>query len=146
MSRVLLPRRPAATRALGGGPDPSETNLDRFLKLIPTEVATAYVSLAALGAPRGWPYYDLTLTVLGLIAVVLVLRRDGQLHGLPVDWRQHVVRCLAFLAWAFAVRDPLGPWLSEDDTRWIAGVTATAVPLAGYFLLSSSPQPAPPSP
>ena len=149
MPLVLLPRRqrplPAKLDPVGGGPAPSETDLDRFLKLIPTEVATAYISLAALGAPRGWPYYDLALTVLGLIAVVLVLRRDGRIHSLPVNWRQHVVRCLAFLAWAFAVRAPLEPWLDPDQGRWVAGVAASVVPLAGYFLIASSSQPTSPN-
>lgn len=140
MPLVLLPDM----RTLGGGTASAETKLDRLLKLIPTEVATAYLPLAAIGAPRGWAYYELALTIAGVIAVVLVLRKDGEHNQLQPDWRQYVVRCLAFVAWALAVSNPLAPfsaWIDREDVEWLAAFGAAAIPVAGYLLFARTPQP-----
>jgi hypothetical protein len=157
MPLILLPPRSPSQSPLGGnGPPPGassippETKLDRLLKLIPTEVIAAYPAALALAATIAWPYYELTIAALGLLAVVLVLRNDGARLTPPATptLRQYVLRALAFAAWTLVIGNPLGALGLEAAHAHVAGaVGAVFIPLLGYLSLPEAPPPSPsPSP
>jgi hypothetical protein len=137
MPLTLLPAvDPRGLKAVA--PPVAETNLDRLLKLIPSEVLVAYPAVVALGAPSAWPYYELALLLTGLLVVNLSLHRDGKTSKLIPDWRQYLVRSLAFVAWALVISSPLAPfadWINTDDVRWVASFAAVGIPVVGYLLL-----------
>ncbi len=133
---------PASTPSLHEEPQPvlpRETRLDRLLKLLPSEVLLAYPALIALCGRE--PLLHLTVTLAGMIAGVLSLVLDARTCGLRCDWRQHVVRSLAFLAWAMVLGNPLGRWLDGAEVRRFATFLTLGIPVAGYLLLSMEPEP-----
>lgn len=153
MPLILLPPKSPTDPAKGGSgppPIPPETKLDRLLKLIPTEVIATYPAALALAATIAWPYYELTITALGLIAVVLVLRHDGARLEPPLapTLRQYVLRCLAFAAWTLVIGNPLAVLgLDAAHAHVIGAVGAVFIPLLGYLSLPDEAPPAPkPSP
>ncbi len=112
----------------------AETRLDRVLKLIPTEVITVYPAALALAAVFAWPYYEATMAVLGLIAVVLVLGRDGAKVRMKPTRHQHVVRCLAFAAWTMVLGNPLAVFsISAEQAHLFGAVGAAFIPVLGYL-------------
>lgn len=119
---------------------PPETKLDRLLKMIPTEVIAAYPAALALAAVFSWPYYEIIVAVLGIVAVTLVLRRDGVVTHLQPTLRQYVVRCLAFVTWTLIVGNPLAVFsVSAEQAHVFGAVGAVFIPLIGYF---TAPAPA----
>lgn len=139
---AAITTKPANTDAIAAGqaqPPAVETKLDRLLKMIPTEVIAAYPAVLALSAEIAWPYYELTIAVLGLVAVVAVLHRDGAVNHLQPTWHQYVVRCLAFAAWTMVVGNPLAPLsISLEQAHLFGAVGAVFIPLLGYLTLSTS--------
>lgn len=121
----------------GGAPAPlTETKIDRLLKLIPSEVLMAYPAALALATQIAWPSYDTMLAVLGLVLVAATLYRDGKIHQLPQDWKQYVVRGLAFASWALLIGEPLKPFGVDLETaRTTGSVGAVFIPMLGYFVL-----------
>ena len=125
-------------RALGAGAPPplTETKVDRLLKLIPSEVLMAYPAALALAAQIAWPYYDTMLAVLGLVLVAATLVRDGKIHQLPQDWKQHAVRGLVFASWTLLIGQPLAPFRVDPETaRTTGAVGAAFIPTLGYFVM-----------
>jgi hypothetical protein len=142
---LTLVRAPAQrTDTTRGGvrlnaPPIAETDLDRVLKLIPTEVVTAFTAAITLGADVSWKYFDLAVTAAGVLLVVLVLERDGRVTGMHPRLSQFAIRTLAFLAWALLVSEPLTPWFASDDVRRAAAIAVVAIPLLGFLALRDKP-------
>jgi hypothetical protein len=116
-------------------PPVPETDLDRILKLIPTEVLALYTATAPLADRLRWTSVPLVLFFLGIALVPLALFLDGWAMNVPARWPQYVVRTLAFIAWAVAISWPFTPWLPEDDLTWVTSLAVLLVPLLGGYLL-----------
>lgn len=131
---------PISLRDSAGGAPSSETWLDRVLKMVPTEVLTVYPAALALAAVVAWPYYETTMAVVGLVAVVLALDRDGAQQGLRPTWHQHVVRCLAFAAWTMVLGNPLAPLSISAEQAHLFGVVGAAfIPVLGHLAAPEVP-------
>ncbi len=130
----------ASTRALG--PEVKETELDRLLKLIPTEIVTLYAAILPIAPEVPWRYFPLMTFVVGLLLVPSVLALDGWATKEHAGWPQYVIRTLAFAVWALAVMWPFAPWLDPGRSRWIIALAVPLVPFLGSRLLRvKSPQP-----
>jgi len=141
MPLTLLPQVESTAVARDAQPPNPETKLDRLLKMIPTEVIAAYPAVLAVSAVIAWPYYEPSVAILGLLAVMLVLRHDGIVNKLTPDWRQYVVRCLAFAAWTLVLGNPLAPLSVSTAQAHIFGAAGAAfIPVLGYLALPVSPE------
>lgn len=123
-------------------PPINETDLDRILKLVPTEILTLYTAAVPLLSHISWPWFSLALFIFGLILVPLVLYLDGRNTGQPADWRQYVIRTLTYVAWTMAVSWPLSPWINNFDVNWGRSLAVVIVPLAGALLIRDGHPPA----
>jgi hypothetical protein len=122
------------------GPPPiRETDLDRLLKLIPTEVIALYVAAAQLVLQVPWRYYAFTLFVAGVVLVPIILFLDGRNTHQPAAVSQYVLRILAFIAWASAISWPFAPWLQQRDFEWARALIVVLVPGIGAILLRERP-------
>jgi hypothetical protein len=142
MPITLLPARD--TRTLGGAAaaPPDETKLDRLLKMLPSDVLLFYPAAVALTSTIPWAYYQLLMVAIGLAAIIINLHRDAKANKLPDDWRQYLVRCAAFVAWALFVSTPLAPfarWIPPQTVHQVASLAAVLVPLLGFVLLPRAP-------
>ncbi len=90
-------------------PPIDETRLERLAKLIPGDVVSVYVAAIGLGKFTTWPSYTLAVAIGCTVLVPLLLYLDARPTG-KVPATQYVVRTLAFVAWAFAISQPLSPW------------------------------------
>jgi len=141
MPLTLLPDPESHTVALGertrpGSTPAGDTRVDRLLKVIPTEVIAVYPMALALAALIAWPYYELTMAALGMLAVVLVLRHDGAIAQRQPMQRQHIFRCLIFMAWTMVVGNPLATWSVTTAHVHLFGAVGTAfLPCLGYLVL-----------
>lgn len=126
---------PGALKAAAPAPQLKETDLDRVLKLIPTEVVALYAAVLPVTADVPTRFFPLIMYVIGLAAVPLILLLDGRATGERARWPQYVVRTLAFAAWGLAVQWPFTPWLSPGQGRWIIALAVPLVPFLGALLL-----------
>jgi hypothetical protein len=116
-------------------PPIKETDLDRILKMIPTEVLALYTAALPVSPQVPWRAFPFALFLVGLVLVPIVLYLDGQNTGQPARWTQYVVRTLAFAAWAIAVSWPFSQWSSGDSLSWLRSLAVLIVPLVGGLVL-----------
>lgn len=112
-----------------------ETDLDRILKLIPTEILAFYTAAVPVVPQVPWRLFPFVLFLVGLLLVPLVLFLDGRNTSQPARWPQYVMRMLAFAAWAVAVSWPFSPWSSSDNLSWLRSLAVLIVPLVGGLVL-----------
>jgi len=122
-----------------------ETDLDRILKLIPTELLAFYTAAVPVTAEVRWRYFPFILFLAGAALVPLILYLDGRSTRQAARWPQYVVRMLTFVAWANATSWPFAPWASEHDLHWVRSLGVLIVPLVGAFVLRDKPPAAPPA-
>jgi len=122
-----------------------ETDLDRILKLIPTELLALYTAVLPVTAEVAWPHFLLALLLAGTAFVPLILYLDGRSTHQAARWPQYVVRTAVFVAWASATSWPFAPWISERDLGWARALLVLLVPLAGAYVLRDRPPAAPPA-
>ena len=120
-----------------------ETDLDRILKLIPTETLALYTAAVLVTAGAASRWVPFVLFVAGTACVPLLLYLDGRSTHQAARWPQYVVRTLAFVAWANAASWPLSPWVSEQGLDWVRSLAVVLVPLVGGWLLRDRPPAAP---
>lgn len=132
---TALDTPPGSLKAAAPTPALTETDLDRILKLIPTEVVALYAALAPVAPDVPTRFFPLIMYALGLAAVPLILWLDGRATGERARWPQYLVRTLAFAVWGMAVLWPFSPWLPVGQARWIIAVAVPLVPFLGAFLL-----------
>lgn len=120
-------------------PPVHETDLDRLLKLIPTELFAFYAAAVPIAAEVPWPYLAFVLFVTGMSLVPLILYLDGRSTGQTARWPQYTVRTLGFVAWAMAVNWPFSPWLSGRSVTWLRSFAVLIVPFVGAVLLREKP-------
>lgn len=118
------------------GEPPQETQLDRLLKLMPSEILLFYPATIALARS---PVWHLAVLGLGLGLGLVSLYLDGRAWHLPQSWGQYAVRSATFVAWALALGDPLGAWLDGAQVRRMAAFLSLGIPVAGYLLLPLDP-------
>lgn len=124
-----------------------ETDLDRILKLIPTEIIALYTAAVPIAPQVPWRLFPFALFVVCLLLVPVVLFLDGRNTSQPARWPQYVVRTLAFFAWANAISWPFSPWIVGDDLNWVRSLAVVIVPLIGALLLRGDrAMPSTPSP
>lgn len=111
-----------------------ETDLDRILKLIPSEILLLYTAVIPASSDVAWPHFGLVLVGIGAALAPLILYLDGRSTGQPAPWPQYVVRTLAFVACALAIAWPLPGWAAHD-LRWLRSLSVLAIPFAGALLL-----------
>lgn len=136
MPLALLRRSPRGRGAPGPGTPPPirETDLDRILKLIPSELLLFYTAVAPAMADVSWQYFGISLVGIGAALVPLILYLDGRSTGQPAPWPQYVVRTLAFVTCALAIAWPFPGWAARD-LWWLRSLSVLAVPFAGALLL-----------
>lgn len=113
----------------------AETDLDRVLKLIPTELVTFYAAAIPMMAEASWRYLGALLFAIGTALVPVVLYIDGRSTGQPARWPQYVMRSLGFAVWAMAVGWPFSPWVPARDLGWMRSLAVITVPCAGALVL-----------
>jgi hypothetical protein len=116
-------------------PPVAETDLDRILKLVPTELLAFYAAASPVVGEVGWRYFALALFAIELALAPVILYLDGRSTGLRARWPQYLVRTLAFAAWAIAIQWPFAPWLSGDLMAWPRSAGVLLVPLVGALSL-----------
>lgn len=131
------------------GDDPAlppirETDLDRILKLIPTELLALYIAAVPVITEIPWRYAAFALLVAGTACTPVLLYVDGRSTRQAARWPQYIVRTLAFVAWANAILWPFSPWISERELAWMRSLAVLLVPLVGGFVLRDRPPAAPP--
>ncbi len=139
----LALHRPKKPRDTLGGPAPSasttppdrETDLDRILKLIPTEILAFYTAAVPISSQVPWKFFPFALFVVGLVLVPVVLLLDSRNTNQQAPWGQYVVRTLAFAAWAMAISWPFSAWSNGDDFNWLRSLAVIVVPLIGALVL-----------
>jgi hypothetical protein len=139
MPLALIPGSPRE-----GGPPPTaptiqETELDRILKLIPSELLLIYMAAAPAIADTSWQYCGLVLFGCCTVLAPVILYLDGRSTGQPARWPQYVIRSLTFIVCALAITWPFAGW-AEPELRWLRSLSVLAVPFAGALLLRA-PEP-----
>lgn len=133
--------RPAMALALSTTADTTapkpigETDLDRVLKLIPTDVVAIYAAAIAIMPEVTWRYFPLTAFLVGVALVPFILFVDGRATGKPARGSQYAVRIVAFAVWAAAMAWPFGFWTDPGDLRWALALAVPLVPVVGERLL-----------
>jgi hypothetical protein len=130
-------------RDTAGPPPVTETELDRILKLIPTELVAFYAAASPLVAEVAWRHLAVALFTLELALAPVILFLDGRSTGQPARWPQYVVRTLVFATWAMAITWPFSPWLSGSTLSWPRSAGVLLVPLLGTVWLRERPSAAP---
>lgn len=131
MSLALLRERAAMGRT--ALPPVVESDLDRFLKMIPTEVLAFYVAAITMTSETSSRFLLLVLYVAGTALVPLMLFIDGRNTNARPSTSQYVMRTLTFLAWAAALSWPFTPW-AEPLARWLRGALVLVVPFCGAIV------------
>ena len=122
-----------------------ETDLDRLLKLIPTELLAFYTAAVPITAEVSWSHFPLALFLTGVVLVPVILYLDGRSTGEPARWPQYLVRTLAFVAWANAISWPFAAYAPAHGLRWLRSLAVLLVPLVGALVLRDRPPAAPPA-
>ena len=112
-----------------------ETDLDRILKLIPTELLAIYTAAVPVVAEIPWRYAPFALFIAGIACTSVPLYLDGCSTHQAARWPQYIVRILAFVAWANAILWPFSPWTSERELTWVRSLAVLLVPLVGGIVL-----------
>jgi hypothetical protein len=120
-------------------PPINETDLDRVLKLIPTEILAFYTAAVPLSAEVRWRGFPFVLFVVGLALVPFVLYVDGRNTNQDAKWPQYAIRCLAFVAWANAISTPFSLWSGNYNLSWLRSLAVLVVPLVGGLVLREQP-------
>ncbi|HUQ02543.1 MAG TPA: hypothetical protein VM261_08620 [Kofleriaceae bacterium] len=111
-----------------------DSTLDRAVRLVPIEVISVYTAVVALAGAA-----ILALLIAGALATPLVLALHARARHLRASLAQHLVRVLSFIAWAFAVSNPLEPAPPID--RWIPAISIIVMPVLGTMLFPPSGSP-----
>jgi hypothetical protein len=117
----------------------SETELDRLLKFIPTELIAFYAAAVPISADVPSRYFPFVLFLIGVALVPVVLYLDGRSTKQLAPWLQYAFRTLAFVAWAIAIAWPFEPWASAEDLRWVRSLAVIVVPFVGAFIARERP-------
>jgi hypothetical protein len=88
----------------------AESQLERLSKLVPADVIALYIPAIGIGTFTSWPYYVLAVTLGATALVPTLLYLDARSSKERVSPTQYIVRTLAFVAWAFAIGQPLTPY------------------------------------
>jgi hypothetical protein len=140
---LLRPSSPPPPGAAAGptGPTPppiKETDLDRILKLIPTEILAFYTAAVPISPQVPWRYFPFALFLICLALVPVVLYFDGVSTTVRAQLPQYIVRTLAFAAWAIAISWPFSAWSNGNSLDWLRTLAVFLVPLVGSLLIHSS--------
>jgi hypothetical protein len=133
MPLALLRSNPSLK--VSASPPVLETELDRILKLIPTELVAFYVAAAPLVREGQWDYLPAVLFVVGTAIAPLVLYLDARNTGHAARWPQYLIRTLSFACWAMAVCWPFSPWLPGTALNWLRSPGVLVIPFVGAVLL-----------
>jgi len=139
MPLALARRLPPGSPVASALPPVGETDLDRILKLIPTELVAFYAAAVPIITEVPWPYFAFVLFLIGTALVPLILYLDGRSTGQPARWSQYIVRTMGFIAWAMALGWPFSPWVAGQDMGWVRSLAVILVPFAGALLLREKP-------
>jgi hypothetical protein len=132
---ALLGGKRKVAVAIGPDPTPKETDLDRILKLIPTEILAFYTAVTPIAPQVPWRHFLFVVFLVCVALVPVVLYLDGKNTDAGAGWPQYVVRTLAFVAWAIAISWPFSAWSNGDDFNWLRSLSVIVVPLVGSLLL-----------
>ncbi|MBP8806089.1 MAG: hypothetical protein KBG48_17885 [Kofleriaceae bacterium] len=121
------------------GRDPASW-LDRVVRLVPIEILSPYLLAVEVARPTG--PLALALVGVGLVATVAGLALHARHHRLAVAPGQHALRGTTFLAWAFAIANPLAPGPAIDP-RIAAGLTVVVPALGALLFTPAGATPAP---
>ncbi|MFT3696965.1 MAG: hypothetical protein QM831_27735 [Kofleriaceae bacterium] len=124
---------PATVKGFAGEPDRA---IDRVIKLVPAHVIAGYVLVLAIGdaISPGWVGYALPIAmVAGCILAATGLRAASEEQG-DVPALQYYFSCATFLAWAFAIRDPL-PRFGFTTPAGIPALACVAIPVFGSYFI-----------
>jgi hypothetical protein len=141
---LALSRSSSATLDESALPPIRETDLDRILKLIPTELLALYTAVLPVAAAVPSPYFVFVLFFAGTACVPLILYLDGRGTHQAASWPQYAVRTAVFVAWASATSWPFAPWVTERGLGWARALLVLLVPLAGAYVLRYRSPTAPP--
>ncbi len=139
MPLALLRRHPPFLVTASMMPGVHETELDRLLKLIPTELVAFYAAAVPIAGELAWRYLAFALFLVGTALVPLILYLDGRSTGQAARWPQYMARTLGFVVWAMAVNWPFSPWISSQHTSWFRSLAVLIVPFVGAVLLRDRP-------
>lgn len=123
--------------AATGPPPIRETDLDRILKLIPTEILAFYTAAVPIAPQVPWRFFPFVLFLVGLLLVPIVLFLDGHNTNQLARWPQYLIRVLAFVAWANAISWPFSPWTNGADLDWLRSFAVLIIPLVGALFVRS---------
>jgi hypothetical protein len=113
---------PLALGTPSDGPTPvRETDLDRVLKLVPTEVLAIYAAATTAGLRCA------LLAIASLILVALILYGDGRATGTRARWPQYVLRMATFAGWVLTLEDVF-------ELQWLGALAILVVPVAGALI------------
>jgi hypothetical protein len=116
-------------------PPTRETDLDRILKLIPTEMLAFYTAAGPVTADLQSPSLRFAIFLGCGVLVPVVLYLDGRNTGAPAAWPQYAIRVLTFVAWAIAIAWPFAAWSSDDSFSWLRSSGVLVIPLVASLLL-----------
>lgn len=132
-TRTNTPAITAETRGFAGEPDRA---WERINKLVPAQVIAGYVLVVAIGdavAPQ-WVSYALPVAmVVGCVVATFGLRSASEEQG-DVPALQYYFSCATFIAWAFAIRDPLAAFGMTTPTG-IPALACVAIPVFGSYFI-----------
>jgi hypothetical protein len=118
-------------------PPTDETQFDRILKLIPTDVVTLYTASIPFLTGETWKYARVVALGIGVAFVVLILFLDGRITKQPAPWAQYVVRSVALAAWGIATLWPFWWVEPSDGLRGAIAIAVVAVPVVGERVLKA---------
>lgn len=132
-TRTNTPAITATTRGFAGEPDRA---WERICKLVPAQVIAGYVVVLAIGDAAALslvPYALPIAMVVGCIVVVLGLRAASDEQG-DVPGLQYYFSCATFVAFAFAIRDPL-VMFGLATPAGIPALTCITIPVFGSYFI-----------
>ena len=134
---VIKTRTNAPTTTSASEVQPVDGQYDRILKLVPAEVIAGYTALIAIIGTISTSSLEVALPV-ALVActalTLLALRNASKDRDAPP--LQYIFSLLAFLAWAFAIRDPLVPF-GHATPSWIPAFACVLIPLFGSYFIDA---------